>query len=245
MSDGRFRVLDWIALSNAIGARDGWTAWACGVSQVSGSSAQIEPAATALPPILRRRITPIGQMASRVAHHLAKSVYEARYILCSRHGEFSRTLGLIQSAVAGEPMSPADFTLSVHHALAGLLSIACKNMAGHTAIAAGRDTFGCGVLEALGCLAAQPKRPVLLIYYDATLPGAYAELEDPSGEAEFALALLLSSGGDLTLTPTPAAAPIRVAATEQAKQFLSFLLTRRAELVSRGERMDWRWRRAA
>jgi Beta-ketoacyl synthase, N-terminal domain len=189
-------------------------------------------------------------MASRVAHPLAlhESTCEARYIVCSRHGEFSRTVELMKSAVAGEPLSPADFTLSVHHALAGLLSIACKNMAGHTAIAAGCDTFGCGMLEAVGCLTTQPKRPVLLVYYDAALPGAYAELDNFSGEGEIALALLLSSGvgeGDLMLSVTPAAARIRGAATEQAKQFLWFLLTREGEMVSPGERMDWHWRRAA
>lgn len=141
-----------------------------------------------------------------------------------------------------------DFTLSVHHALVGLLSIVANNMAGHTAIAAGRDTFGCAMLEALGCLANEPQQPVLLIYYDSPLPKPYAELDDPAGEKEFALSLLLSSGtgdGDLTLTATPASEPAGVAAIQQAKQFLWFFLTRRAELMSRGERMNWHWRRAA
>jgi hypothetical protein len=247
MSYGRFRVLDWMALSNTTGTREGWMAWAAGAPWVSGSC-EMECRSTSLPPLLRRRITPIGQKALRAAHDLAETAREARFILCSRHGEFSRTLELMRAAVTREAPSPADFTLSVHHALAGLLSIAANNMAGHTAIAGGLDTFGCAVLEALGCLAAEPQRPVLLIYYDATLPGPYAELDGPAGEAEFAFALLLSSGtgdGDLILTATPAGAPAGVAATQQAKQFLSFLLARRAELISPGERMDWHWFRAA
>jgi hypothetical protein len=243
-----FRVIEWMALSSAIHARDGWIAWAGDVSPVSDSPCRIEPPPTPLPPILRRRVTPVGQLALRAAQCLERPVDGPRVILCSRHGEFSRTLGLIEAVVAGEATSPAEFTLSVHHALAGLLSIAQRNMAGHTAIAAGPDTFGCGMLEALSCLAAQPEHAVLLIYYDEALPGFYAELEDSSREAEFALALLLSSAaceGDLTLTTTPATASAGVAAAQQAKDFLSFLLTGRVELLSPGERMNWHWRRAA
>jgi hypothetical protein len=154
----------------------------------------------------------------------------------------------MQAAVRREPPSPTDFTLSVHHALIGLLSIAANNMAGHMAIAAGRDTFGCAMIEALGCLATEPQQPVLLIYYDAALPGLYGELDDAAGEREFALSLLLTSGtgdGDLMLTATPAGEPVGIAATHQAQQFLWFFLTRRVELISPGERTNWHWRRAA
>jgi Beta-ketoacyl synthase, N-terminal domain len=149
-----FRVIAWMALSSAIQTRQGWTAWAAGASRDIAASGQVETVSTTPPPILRRRVTSVGQLALRAAYCLEQPADEPRVILCSRHGEFSRTLGLIQTVAAGEATSPAEFTLSVHHGLAGLLSIAHRNMAGHTAIAAGPDTFGCGMLEALGCLAA-------------------------------------------------------------------------------------------
>lgn len=186
---GPFRVVEWMALSHELQARHDWAAWAASVSPQAGASAKIDSAAVNLPQILRRRITPVGQMALRAATCVATEASEPRVILCSRHGEFSRTLRLIAAVASGEPTSPAEFTLSVHNGLAGLLSIAHGNMAGHTAIAARRDTFGCGMLEALGCLAAQPEKPVLLIYYDEALPGPYAELDDTPRESEFALAL--------------------------------------------------------
>jgi len=44
----------------------------------------------------------------------------------------------MEGLVAGEGVSPAEFTLSVHHALVGLLSIAQSNRRGHTALAAGQ-----------------------------------------------------------------------------------------------------------
>lgn len=245
---GPFRVVEWMALSYELQARHDWAAWAAGVSPQAGASAEIDSASANLPQILRRRITPVGQMAMRAAACVATVAGKPRVILCSRHGEFSRTLGLMAAVVSGDPTSPAEFTLSVHNGLAGLLSIAYGNMAGHTAIAARRDTFGCGMLESLGCLAAQPDKPVLLIYYDEALPGPYAELDDSPREPEFALALLLirgAAGGDLTLTATPLTARSGVGAARQAKDFLSFLLTGRGELISRGERMTWHWRRAA
>ena len=123
-----------------------WLAWAV------GATVPAEPSRlpVALPAILRRRVTPVGQMAFRAA--CALSVPDAaRFIFCSRHGEFQRTLGILTALATGEPVSPAEFSLSVHNALAGLLSIAWHNRAGHTTIAAGADSFGSALIEAASC----------------------------------------------------------------------------------------------
>ncbi len=128
-----------------------WAAWLPG---------QIEPAAAeSLPLLLRRRIGGLGQQALRAAWSLPDSA-AARLIFASRHGEFGRTLSILDALAKGEEISPADFTLSVHHALAGLLSIARGNRHGHTTIAAGRESFGFGLLEALSCLVEKPAEPV-------------------------------------------------------------------------------------
>ena len=134
----RFSVADWMAIAPGRSTRDAWIAWA------NGGEPAGEPAANLtaqLPSSLRRRVTPIGQAGFAAAHVLGADSRHARIVFCSRHGEFSRTLALLQALAADEPLSPADFSLSVHNALLGLLSIAWKNSAGHSSIAAGPDSF--------------------------------------------------------------------------------------------------------
>ncbi len=101
--------------------------------------------------LLRRRVSPLGQHALRAVWGLPESE-TARLVFASRHGEFGRTLSILDALVSDEGVSPADFTLSVHHALAGLLSIVRKNRQGHTAVAAGSESFFFGLLDALLCL---------------------------------------------------------------------------------------------
>ena len=132
-------------------------------------------------------------MAFRASYALSEQ-RTARFIFCSRYGESDRTLRILHSLAAKEPISPADFSLSVHNALAGLLSIAWGNTAGHTAISAGADSFGYGLLEAIACLNEGSGEPVMLVYFDDLLPQPYDEVAD-GAETCVALAMLLKPPG--------------------------------------------------
>jgi hypothetical protein len=241
---GRFRLLDWAAVGLGLETREEWRDWAR-----TGTRGEVTPSPTpAIPALLRRRVTPIGQAALRAAYPLARA--NARYVLCSRHGEFQRTLGLLRSVANREESSPAEFSLSVHNALAGLLSIATGNHVGHTAIAAGVDSFGFGLVEALGCLVEQPEEPVLLVYFDEALPAPYDELPDVHDEPGIALALLLApaemTSDDLAFSAEPCTgSDPHASASSQALGFLEFILSDRTALETRGSRMVWRWERGS
>lgn len=241
-ASGRFRVKDWAAIGFGLETQEQWRAWACGATPRPIAD---PPPPAGVPSLLRRRVTPLGQRALRAAYGLAGS--NVRYVFCSRHGEFQRTLELLQTIARREPISPAEFSLSVHNALAGLLSIATHNQAGHTALAAGPDSFGFGLLEALGCLAEQPHEPVLLVYFDEPLPPPYTELAE-SDTPHIALAMLLAppemARGDLILSIEPGTGSGEAPAPRcQASDFLTFFLSERSELVYSGGRRIWRWTR--
>ena len=68
-------------------------------------------------------------------------VETARYVLSTRHGELARTISIIDTLNDEEELSPTEFSMSIHHGLTGLLSIAKKNTGGHSAIAAGPENF--------------------------------------------------------------------------------------------------------
>ncbi len=187
--------------------------------------------------LLRRRIGRLGQRALQAAWTFGTahpSDPPPRLVFASRHGEFSRTLSILEALADGAPPSPADFTLSVHHALAGLLSIAGANRAGHTAIASGADSLYHALLEAAACQAERPGQPVLLAYYDEPLPPPYDELAP--GDETIALALLLAPGGRaLRLEQHPAAEP----AGHSPGQALATLLDGGAAVAFQGDRLAW------
>ena len=235
----RFSVAQWMACGPGRETREDWIAWARGGSIPAATG---RPTVT-LPAILRRRVTPIGQIAFRAATALSVPD-EARFIFCSRHGEFQRTLGILTALATGELVSPAEFSLSVHNALAGLLSIAWRNRAGHTTIAAGADSFRSALIEAAACLLERPVEPVLLVYYEDRLTEAYAEIA-ASDETCVALALLLTpprhDASDVILDLAPSAAT--ASASDQALAFLRFLLTEAPAEASGNEPPERRWRR--
>jgi len=192
-----------------------------------------------MPASLRRRVSAIGRKALEAAWEILPEQGSPRLVLSSRHGEYRRTFGLLTSLAEDGTVSPAEFGLSVHHALAGLLSIATANHSGHTAISAGANSFGYGLLEAASCLD-EDRAPVLLIHFDEPLPEIYPPLND-GGDPPLALALLLapSEGGEaMEMTQDPDASP-PVGAV--AHQFLDFLQSSESERRAAG----WRWRRAA
>ncbi len=195
-----------------------------------------------VPPSLRRRVSIPGQAALRAAWAMP-SVDQARFVFASRHGEFERTLAMLNSLAAGEPPSPADFSLGVHNALAGLLSVATRNRAGHTALAAGIDSFGFGLMEAAAGLADHSDQRVVLVYHDAGPPDGYPDTVPPEAEAHLALALALAppdvAPRRFVMTAEPTAVPPGEAA---AAVFLRFLRDQPAEASAAGESMRWTWR---
>jgi hypothetical protein len=241
----RFCVEDWMACGPGLETRGDWIASSRGGSRSQNDTAQ---SAASLPLILRRRISVIGQRAFRASCALSDQ-RTARFVFCSRYGESDRTLRILRSIAAKEPISPADFSLSVHNALAGLLSIAWGNTAGHTAISAGADSFGYGLLEAIACLNDGSSDSVLLVYFEDVLPQPYDEVAD-GAETCVALALLLKPPGHegsefaLTLEPRNRAARAQ-SASAQSLDFIRFMLSNEREGRSIGERTQWRWQRCA
>nr|WP_298689254.1 beta-ketoacyl synthase chain length factor [uncultured Dongia sp.] len=233
-------VRDWFAWTPGRETRADWLAWAG--RDVAAVATEPMPA---LPMMLRRRATPIGQKVLGAALACQGS-QEARYVLASRHGEFDRTVTILTSLAENEQPSPAEFSMSVHHGLAGLLSIHTGNRQGHIAVAASLDTFGYGLLEAAACLHESPEQPVLFVYFDGPLPDSYAPFRlVAEADLPLVVALTLSADGEDRISVGCAAADRNGAADSLPQGFLKFLLTNAVAATGIGEEMTWRWRRAA
>lgn len=241
-----FRLTGWAAWSPDCETPQQWAAWADGGSDNLAESRQ-QPLSERLPLAVRRRTKPIGRSALSAATAL-QNVADARYVLSTRHGEFERTVSILDSLIERETPSPADFSMSVHHSLAGLLSIAMKNTQGHTAVSAGPESFCFGMLEAAACLAERPEQPVILIHYDELPGGGFADLLPP-WETQLPIVMAIGicdlsadQGEAITVSSEPSsdASPSECA----ARDFLRFLLTGAKDGASIGNRHNWHWRRA-
>ena len=124
-------------------------------------------------PMVRRRLSRLARGFFHCAQRLSPAG-DVRVVFASRHGEAHHSWAILQELAAEQEVSPNLFSMSVHNAIPGLWSILKGNRAPVTALAAGAETFGWGLVEAAGALAAEPGTPVLYLYADDQLPPLWA-----------------------------------------------------------------------
>lgn len=241
----RFSILNWSAWSPELETRSAWSSWA-------GGSADLDDATPppTLPMMMRRRLSPFGQRLVGATSACAVGLPAARYVLSTRHGELTRALATLGAIETEGLPSPTDFSMAIHHALLGLLSIHAGNRGGHTALSAGRESFANGLLEAVACIAERPGEPVILVHGDEKLPEGYEAFRE-SDDAALPLVVALaigppgaSLGNDFTLEVAPAATNA-VPTGDMASEFLRFFLSDALCGHAVGRRTSWIWRRVA
>jgi hypothetical protein len=188
----RFAIRSWAACASGLTSPAEWQAWAGNPHlPVGGAGAAV----TGMPPMLRRRLGSLGRAAAEVAWAAQPAPGAMPVILASRYGDAGRALNLLeQFAVAGD-MSPTDFALSVHNAIGAMYSIARKDTQAYASVAAGAASAAAGAVEAAALLAAGADE-VLLVCYDAPLPGDYACFHDePAAEYAWAWRIGVAAPG--------------------------------------------------
>lgn len=133
------------------------------------------PSPDALPPVERRRAGKCVRMALAAglaaAEDAGRAPKDMAAIFSSSTGD-GEILHAICETLASEDrqISPTRFHNSVHNAPAGYWGIATGAMLPSDCLGAFDASFGAGLVEALGRLAADPSVPVLLVAYDAPYP---------------------------------------------------------------------------
>jgi hypothetical protein len=155
--------------------------------------AQPKPLGRAFDRVNRRRS---GALGRAIADAGAEAMEEARSdpatvasVIGSAVGEASTMIGLLNQMWRDKtPMSPAAFTVSVHNAASGLLSISCRNQGYATSLAADEDTPAAALMEGIGLVAAGAGA-VLVVCADEAIPAPLAR-EAPSWELMAAAVVL-------------------------------------------------------
>ncbi|MDB5767287.1 MAG: 3-oxoacyl-(acyl-carrier-protein) synthase [Collimonas fungivorans] len=249
----RFSIVSDAAWAPGLDTAAAWLAWAQQPYAIEGSG---DAAVAAMPAMLRRRAGAMGKMALEAAYRCLDGKTGVPTVFCSRHGECARSIELLADLAQDQPLSPTSFSLSVHNAAAGLFSIARKDQASHTALAAGHSGVEHAVIEACGLLA-DGAPEVLLVVYDCQLPELFQEFQDCQ-EQPFAWAWLMSaesagSGNRIALSWDGAGNDETNAMEQESNSdrqpagldVLGFYLRRDRELVRTADGRRWRWGRLA
>lgn len=133
-----------------------------------------KPVGHALDRVNRRRAGQLGRaLADAASEAIAMAGVDPANVptvIGSAIGEAETMIGLLdQMWRYQQPMSPAEFSVSVHNAASGLISIANKNRGMTTSLAADDDTPAAALMEAIGLVVASDT-PVLLACGDEPVP---------------------------------------------------------------------------
>jgi len=176
----RFSVEQWAAWSPGLPDKQSWLEWV-EAGQDTLPVGEALPALAEMPAAMRRRADKLGRAALQSAYWCDDEPDPScPLVFASRYGEMQRSVELLEQLAAGEPLSPATFSVSVHNAVGALLSIARGQAGNYTAIAAGEETVEAAFSEALGLLG-DGAPAVTVVYYDAPLPAPYDSF---SGKSE-------------------------------------------------------------
>jgi hypothetical protein len=226
-----FVINDWSAWAPGLSTRAGWMRWASRPFLPAGDGV---PELAEMPAMARRRLDPLGRMAAQAAWWCQRDDLGMPVVLASRYGDAARSLELLATLARDEPVSPTAFGLSVHNAVGAMYSIARHDCANYLAVAAA------GLLH-------DGAHEVLVVCYDAPLPGAYAVFEGgPTARYAWAWRLALPAANEPRFSlcaHAPLLADTPAPDLPYGLDVLRFALSSDASFERTVENTRWRWSR--
>ncbi|WP_194756907.1 beta-ketoacyl synthase chain length factor [Aliidiomarina indica] len=228
----------------------GWSAWTPHWSHPSmhGEAMLGKPDVSWVPANARRRLSSFTKMAFFVAKH-ASSLEKHETIFASRHGDLSKTLVQLQNLTKHEPLSPTQFALSVHNAVAGQYCIVTENQKSSLTLSAGIQSFDAALLTAYARLHADGElKEVVVVFADERIPEIY-EGKGVTTEQSVALGLRVArhegfEQGDVTLRiERSSVISSDVQCVSNVHNVLHFLEKNQMEVSYAGAGYNWRWQR--
>lgn len=229
----QFSIQQWSAWAPELNTAQDWQAWAKKPYLPSSEGA---PDVPEIPAMQRRRMNRLSKMAYFVTNaiHGSKDVPQ---IFCSRHGDLSRSVQLLQQIACDEPLSSTNFALSVHNAVGGGTSILQGNKNPITSIASGEQRMAMAFVEATTQLLEY--KQVLIVIYDDIMPSVYQNTD----HQPYALAFLISRGDEYRFNWQASTASNKQSSNTLPfdLQFLSFVLNQSKKISLTTNHTEWQW----
>jgi hypothetical protein len=197
------------------------------------------PDVSIIPLMLRRRLNLLGRACgSEILKHLTNGEIMP-IVYCSQHGDIERTTKVLKELADDQPVSPMHFSLAVHNAICGILSIQTGLTSNINTIAAGQEGLVPVLLEATGILLSGAEK-VLCVICDVTLPEIYRD-EQSLPKIPYAISFVVSKakGVPLTLTQLPQH-PDKQNINQLPVCLIEFLSSDKTELLINHNEATWK-----
>lgn len=216
-----------------------WSAWDLTSSQELGGYHQVQsglPEMAGVKPMVKRRMPALA----KVMHELASTVPLMPCVYASKNAELSRTIKIIRQY--GGDISPTLFSMSVHNAIPGMLSVVNQDDSPYTVIDSMSGVVEMALLEAVSML--DQYDAVKVVYFEEPTADEYIEINK---QPDFALVmqLVVTAGNAYSLCQVPKEQ--KSAHHEQSnlliKEYLSLLQGDTQQVIQHHARHSWHWRR--
>ncbi|WP_122928692.1 beta-ketoacyl synthase chain length factor [Pseudomonas viridiflava] len=234
-----FNIARWRAWAPGLASADEWEQWSRTPTRLQDSNEA--PDVSFLPAMQRRRLGRMARMAFAVGWPLSDGHERMPLVFVSRHGETPPTFDILRDLAADEPMSPTQFSLSVHNAVIGLWSILRGETSEMTALAAAGDGLEYGAFEAAALLA-EGAPAVLLVVTEEQPPHAYARWIDDV-PFPYAVGLLLTPGNEWQLSLNIDTQGAQRTQWPHALNLLQALHTDQSSCLHPWNNRLWKWQR--
>ncbi|WP_426369011.1 beta-ketoacyl synthase chain length factor [Pseudocolwellia sp. HL-MZ7] len=240
----KFAIEKCVAWYGNIRTTEDWQLWAKG--ELEYSPEDDLPPLKQIPPMQRRRLSPFAKFSFHcILESLGNNISDIPCVFSSRHGDLHKTAKLIEDVATKSDLSPTNFGLSVHNAVAGLYSIFAKNKQAMTAISAGEDSLMMAVVDAYAKLESQNLDQVLVVYTDQIVPEQYNQFVSDK-EQTLAIAFVLSkaqSDSSMSLSFEPQTANHQEDESFQPLEFLKFIHGKNTTAAIQSTRYQWQMSR--
>ncbi|MDA6076109.1 beta-ketoacyl synthase chain length factor [Edwardsiella anguillarum] len=234
-------LIDWQARAPGLSETSQWQQWSQQPFAIDPRATQAK--LTELPMMTARRLSSGSKLAVECGLAMLRRHDIDAVLYTSRHGELERNYRILQALATEQAVSPTDFTMSVHNAAVGNLTIAAKHPVVTSSLSAGRDTFQQGLCEVI-CLLQAGYQRVLMVGFDGNLPAFYhPQLPTQMPTWAYAVALVFEAGDALRCSSRRADDSAETA-LPQSLLFLQHVLNDAPCFTLAGDNRQWRWSRA-
>lgn len=233
-------LIDWQARAPGLSETSQWQDWARQPYPIDPTAPQAK--LTELPMMTARRLSSGSKLAVECGLTMLRRHQIGAVLYTSRHGELERNYRILHALATQQAVSPTDFTMSVHNAAVGNLTISAQQPIVSSSLSAGVDTFQQGLYEVL-CLLHGGYQRVLMVDFDGLLPEFYHSALPPEMPRwSYAVALVFEAGETLRCTSHPRAGN-KGSPLPQSLQFLQHAINQEAAFSLPGDNVEWHWSR--